>query len=74
MNTIDRINGKVIIGKYADYKREKLIDNTLINDDIRKTIIAYIDDTEILFKRNFITLDESMMRIALAEHYALAEN
>ena len=44
-----------------------------MNDEIKNIIVSYVTDTENLFKRNFLTLDEAVMRIAMAAHYALNE-
>ena len=66
MSTIDEIKRKSIISRYAEVKKEALYDNSLLNDEIRNIIIAYIDDTENLLIRNFITLDEAIIRIAMS--------
>ena len=73
MSTIDEIKRKSIISRYADVKRDALYDNSLLNDEIRNIIIAYIDDTENLLKRNFITFDEAIIRIAMSTDNALKE-
>lgn len=73
MNIMEKLASKTIIHKYADLKRENLYNNSLINDDIRNTIISYIDDTENLFNRNFLTLDEAILKIAMSADNALKE-
>lgn len=73
MSTIDEIKRKSIISRYADVKRDALYDNSLLNDEIKNIIIAYIDETENLLKRNFITFDEAIIRIAMSEGNALKE-
>lgn len=71
--TIDRLNELTIVKKYAQIKRENLYNNELMNDEIKNIIITEVDNTENLFARNFLTLDEAVMRIAMAAHYALNE-
>lgn len=71
--TIDRLNELTIVKKYAQTKRENLYNNELMNDEIKNIIITEVDNTENLFARNFLTLDEAVMRIAMAAHYALNE-
>lgn len=73
MNTMEKLNAMSIVSKYAQTKRENLYNNSLMNDEIKNIIISYVTDTENLFKRNFITLDEAVMRIAMAASYALKE-
>lgn len=73
MNTMEKLNAMSIVSKYAQTKRENLYNNSLMNDEIKNIIVSYVTDTENLFKRNFITLDEAVMRIAMAASYALKE-
>lgn len=73
MNVMEKLSSMTIISKYADLKREKFSNNPLMNDGIKNAIITYIDDTENLFKKNFITLDEAIMRIAMAADNVLKE-
>ena len=73
MNTMEKLNAMSIVSKYAQTKREYLYNNSLMNDEIKNIIVSYVTDTENLFKRNFLTLDEAVMRIAMATHYALNE-
>ena len=73
MSTIDEFRRRGIISRYAEVKKEALYDNSLLNDEIRNIIIAYIDDTENLLIRNFITLDEAIIRIAMSTDNALKE-
>lgn len=73
MNTMEKLNAISIVSKYAQTKRENLYNNSLMNDEIKNIIVSYVTDTENLFKRNFITLDEAVMRIAMAASYALKE-
>lgn len=73
MNVMEKLAGKTIIHKYADLKRENLYSNSLINEDIRNTIVSYIDDTENLFNNNFLTLDEAILKIAMSADNALKE-
>lgn len=73
MNTMEKLNAMSIVSKYAQTKRENLYNNSLMNDEIKNVIVSYVTDTENLFKRNFITLDEAVMRIAMAASYALKE-
>lgn len=71
MNTMEKLNAMSIISKYAQTKREKLYNNPLMKDEIKNIIISYVTETENLFKKDFITLDEAVMRIAMAASYAL---
>lgn len=73
MNTMEKLNAMSIVSKYAQTKRENLYNNSLMNDEIKNIIVSYVTDTENLFKRDFITLDEAVMRIAMAASYALKE-
>lgn len=73
MNVMEKLSSMTIISKYADLKREKFDNNPLMNDGIKNAIITYIDNTENLFKKNFITLDEAIMRIAMAADNVLKE-
>lgn len=71
MNTMEKLNAMSIISKYAQTKRENLYNNPLMKDEIKNIIVSYVTETENLFKRDFITLDEAVMRIAMAASYAL---
>lgn len=73
MNTMEKLNAMSIVSKYAQTKRENLYNNSLMNDEIKNIIVSYVTDTENLFKRDFVTLDEAVMRIAMAASYALKE-
>lgn len=73
MNTMEKLNAMSIVSKYAQTKRENLYNNSLMNDEIKNIIVTEVDNTENLFARNFLTLDEAVMRIAMAAHYALNE-
>lgn len=71
MSTMEKLNDLTIVRKYAQTKRERIYNNPLMRDDIKQTIISYVTDTENLFERNFLTLDEAVRRIANAACYAL---
>jgi hypothetical protein len=71
MNTMEKLNAMSIISKYAQTKRENLYNNSLMKDEIKNIIVSYVTETENLFKKDFITLDEAVMRIAMAASYAL---
>lgn len=71
MNTMEKLNAMSIISKYAQTKRENLYNNPLMKDEIKNIIVSYVTETENLFKKDFITLDEAVMRIAMATSYAL---
>lgn len=71
MNTMEKLNAMSIISKYAQTKRENLYNNSLMKDEIKNIIVSYVTETENLFKKDFITLDEAIMRIAMAASYAL---
>ena len=73
MNTMEKLNAMSIVSKYAQTKRENLYNNPLMKDEIKNIIVSYVTETENLFKRDFITLDEAVMRIAMAASYALKE-
>lgn len=73
MNTLDKLKSKSIVSKYAEVKRENLYNNSLLNNEIRNIIIAYIDETENLLNKNFISLDEAIIRIAMSTGNALKE-
>ena len=71
MGTMEKLNDLTIVRKYAQTKRERIYNTPLMRDDIKQTIISYVTDTENLFERNFLTLDEAVRRIANAACYAL---
>lgn len=56
-----------IVRAYANYKRDLLIADTEIREDIKHSIIAHINSMENDFEFNYISLDEAMDGIANAE-------
>ena len=58
---------KTIVRAYAESKRQRLLANPLIREDIRSEIIEHINLTENHYLMNAITMDEAMEDIAKAE-------